>query len=64
MCLSSVYLKKSDREKELICNNIASVEASGQKLIFKNILGIPTEIEGEISNIDLVDNCIYVRPKA
>lgn len=64
MCLSSVYFIKSNQEKELICKNITSVESYNQRLIFTNVLGIPTEIEGEISHIDLVENFIYVRPKA
>ena len=60
MCLSSVYSVK-DGEKELLCKNIASVTVEDGKLVFTNIMGIPTRIEGTIEKIDLMDNYIYVR---
>ncbi len=61
MCLSSVYFLGQGEDKKLICKNIASVESKDSQLIFKNIMGIPTIVSGEISHIDFVDNCIYVR---
>lgn len=60
MCLSTVYLLKSEQEQELLCKNIASVLTDGDKLTFTNLMGVPTTIQGEISKIDLIDNCIYV----
>ena len=60
MCLSTVYLLKSEQEQELLCKNIASVLTDGDKLTFTNLMGVPTIIQGEISKIDLIDNCIYV----
>ena len=62
MCLSTVYLLKSDQEKELLCKNIASITRENNQLILKNVLGIPTTVRGEISHIDLVENYVYVRP--
>jgi len=62
MCLSSVYMLNDNQDKELLCKNISSVLAEGNKLTFTNLLGIPTTVTGEMSKIDLVENCIYVRP--
>ena len=62
MCLSTVYLVKSDQEKELLCKNIASITRENNQLILKNVLGIPTTVKGEISHVDLVENFVYVRP--
>ena len=64
MCLSNVYFLKSDQEKELIGKNIASISYENGDLILKNVLGIPTKIKGEISHVDLVENFVFVRPKA
>ena len=62
MCLSNVYLLKSDTEKELLSKNIASITFENGELILKNVLGIPTKVKGEISHVDLVDNYVYIRP--
>ena len=62
MCLSTVYLVKSNQEKELLCKNIASITRENNQLILKNVLGIPTTVKGEISHVDLVENFVYVRP--
>lgn len=64
MCLSNVYLIKSDQEKELICKNVASITYENGDLVLKNVLGIPTTIKGEISHVDLVENFVFVRPKS
>lgn len=64
MCLSTVYVLGSDNKKELLCKNVASVLSEDGKLTFINLLGIPTTIRGEISNIDLVENLIYIKSKA
>jgi len=64
MCLSNVYLLKNDQEKELIGKNIASISYENGDLILKNVLGLPTKIKGEISHVDLVENFVFVRPKA
>ena len=64
MCLSNVYLLKSNEEKELVGKNIASITYENGDLILKNVLGIPTKIKGEISHVDLVENFVYVRETA
>ena len=62
MCLSTVYMLRSDQEKELISKNIASITYENGELLLKNVLGIPTTVKGEISHVDLVENYVYVRP--
>ncbi|MBE5863078.1 MAG: CooT family nickel-binding protein [Lachnospiraceae bacterium] len=62
MCLSTVYLVKSNQEKELLCKNVASITRENNQLILKNVLGIPTTVKGEIAHVDLVENFVYVRP--
>ena len=62
MCLSTVYLVKSNQEKELLCKNVASITRENNQLILKNVLGIPTTVKGQISHVDLVENFVYVHP--
>lgn len=60
MCLSTVYTMQGG-EKELLCKNIAAVKTDGDKLIFTDIMGIPTVVTATIERIDLMDNFIYIR---
>ena len=60
MCLSTVYALRG-QEKSLVAKNVASVKAQDGKLIFTDIMGIPTVVDGAIERIDLMDNFIWVR---
>lgn len=59
MCLSSVY-RKSEGENIFLFKNIANVESCGDRLVFTDIMGVRTEIQGIIQNIDLLENTITV----
>ncbi len=69
MCLSNVYRiktgsrpeKAAEADKELIVKNAATVALRDGKLVFTDIMGISTEVEGELEKIDLMDNYILVR---
>lgn len=60
MCLSTVYTVQGN-EKQLLCKNVAAVKTDGDKLIFTDIMGIPTVVTATIERIDLMDNFIYIR---
>lgn len=62
MCLSAVYAVQGE-EKQLLCKNIAAVRADGDRLIFTDIMGIPTVVSAAIERIDLMDNFIYIRQR-
>jgi len=61
MCLATVYVLKNNDEKELLCKNIASITTDHEKLIFTNLMGIPTTVTGTLATVNLTDNYIYVR---
>ena len=56
MCLSTVYSEKH----EMLAKNVATVKAEKGRLIFTDILGIPTAIDGTIEKVDLMENEIFV----
>lgn len=60
MCLSTVYAIRNEKPEPL-CKNIASVRTQDGKLIFTDIMGIPTVVDAAIERIDLMDNFIYIR---
>ena len=60
MCLSTVYAMR-DTEKKLIVKNVASVTVRDGKLVFTDIMGIPTVVDATIERIDLMDNFIWIR---
>ena len=57
MCLSTVMT----RQGRTICKNVASVTEQDGRLVFTDIMGIPTAVTGSIQKIDLMDNIIIVR---
>ena len=64
MCLSNVYILKDNQEKELLVKNTATVSIREDgKLVFTNLLGVPTIVDGQIESINLMDNYINVRTR-
>ena len=57
MCLSTVLTT----EHQVVCKNVAAVTQKDGKLVFTDIMGIPTAVAGSIQKIDLMDNVIVVR---
>ncbi len=60
MCLSSVY-RKGDTENVFLCKNIARVIPQNGSVICYDLLGNRTVIEGEILDIDLMENMILIK---
>ena len=56
MCLSTVYNQKH----EMLAKNVAAVRAEKGRLIFTDILGIPTTVVGTIEKVDLMENEIFI----
>ena len=51
MCLSTVWTA----ERQPVCKNVASVTQKDGQLVFTDIMGIPTVVNGQIEKIDLID---------
>ncbi len=56
MCLSTGYNQKNEK----LAGNVAAVRAENGRVIFTDILGISTTVEGTIDSIDLMENLIYI----
>ena len=48
-------------QAEQSCKNVASMTVEGDKLVFSDILGVPTAVVGKLEKIDLMENAIFVR---
>ena len=57
MCLSTVLTM----EHQVVCKNVAAVTQKDGKLVFTDIMGIPTVVDGSIEKIDLMENEILIR---
>lgn len=57
MCLSTVMTA----DRQMVCKNVASVTQKDGKLVFTDIMGIPTVVEGAIEKIDLMENIITIK---
>lgn len=57
MCLSTVVTA----DRQAVCKNVASVTQKDGKLVFTDIMGIPTVVEGAIEKIDLMENIITIK---
>jgi len=60
VCLSKAYIDR-DGERELVMEEVASVEIGAEKLFLKTLFGEKKEIEASISEIDFVANRIVLR---
>ena len=59
MCLSKVYIKNNG-DKQLLMEQVASVETRGDKLVLRTLFGEEKEIEANLKEIDLLANSIIV----
>lgn len=57
MCLSTVVTP----DRQTVCKNVAAVTQKDGKLVFTDIMGIPTVVEGAIEKIDLMENIITIK---
>jgi predicted RNA-binding protein len=60
MCLSSAYITK-DGIDTLIIDKVTNVSVDGSKILITNLLGLTTEIEGSLKNIDLNKSIIMIQ---
>ena len=57
MCLSTVVTA----DRQTVCKNVEAVTQKDGKLVFTDIMGIPTVVEGAIEKIDLMENIITIK---
>ena len=57
MCLSTVWTA----ERQPVCKNVAAVTQKDGKLVFTDIMGRATVVEGSIEKIDLMENEIFIK---
>lgn len=63
MCLSKAYLKR-DGERELLMEQVMSVEITGDKLVLKTLFGEQKEITGKLRQVDFMANAIILEKVA
>ena len=61
MCLAKIYLK-NDSQDELLLENVAAIEISGQKLTLSTILMETKEIEAKIKKVDFANSKVILEP--
>ena len=59
MCLSKVFVDRNGK-RELLMEEIASVEIGGDKLLFKTLFGEQKEIEANIREIDFLSHSLVL----
>lgn len=59
MCLSKAYVDRNGR-RELLMEEIASVEIGGDKLLFKTLFGEQRGIKANIREIDFLTHSIFL----
>ena len=59
MCLSKVYVEREGK-RELLMEEIASVEIGDGKLVFKTLFGEQKEIEANIRQIDFLSHSLVL----
>ncbi len=59
MCLSKAYIEKNG-ERELLLEEIASVDIKDNKLLLRTLFGEQKEIEANIKQIDFLTHSIVL----
>ncbi len=59
MCLSKAYVHR-DGKKELLMEEVASVNIEGKRILLKTLFGEHKEIEANIRQIDFLKNSIFL----
>ena len=59
MCLSKVYVEREGK-RELLMEEVASVEIGDDRLLFKTLFGEQKEIEANIREIDFLSHSLVL----
>jgi predicted RNA-binding protein len=60
MCLSKAYVE-TNGDRELLMEEIASVEIEDNKLLFKTLFGEQKEVEAKVRQIDFMTHSIFLK---
>ena len=63
MCLSTAYKNQKD-DSTVLARYVSQVQVQPGKVILTDIVGTETEVEGELSFIDLTGGVVIVRTDA
>lgn len=59
MCLSRAYLE-TNGEREMLLEQVTSVEIAGDRLVLKTIFGEQKEMAGQLKQVDFVANTMIL----
>ncbi|MBA7668399.1 hypothetical protein ES703_76509 [subsurface metagenome] len=59
MCLSKAYVKRNG-DRELLLEDVASIEIEDNKLLFKTLFGEQRAVKASIRQIDFVTHSIFL----
>ena len=59
MCLSTVY-QNEKRDDTVLCQFVASIEVHGDSLVFTDIMGMTTTVQGRLVSADLTAGTVIV----
>lgn len=59
MCLSKAYVERNG-DRELLLEEIASVQIEDNKLLFKTLFGEQKEMKASIRQIDFMTHSVYL----
>ena len=62
MCLSKAFIIE-DNEKKVLCDRVKTMSSEDGKIILKDLFDDVWEIEGQVEEINFVDNYIVLKEK-
>ena len=62
MCLSKAFIIE-DNEKKVLCDRVKTMSSENGKIILKDLFDDVWEIEGQVEEINFVDNYIVLKEK-
>ena len=59
MCLSTVY-QNEKRDDAVLCKFVATIQVEGDTLVFTDIMGMTTTVQGRLVSADLTAGTVIV----
>jgi len=63
MCESNAYIKRGDREEQLLLNDVARVSFGGEFITLTGILGNQVTVKAEVIELDLMNHRLLLRER-
>lgn len=60
MCLSTVYGRRGQEEKQVLCNNVSMIQVENNNIRLTDVLGCDMIVPGSLVSADLTQGVVVI----